>query len=156
MSEIKKENREILNPQPTKENPFEIDGYPYGWRLCRYCEHMKDLSDGQTGANAPGSNCELELVKPETGDLTAAICEKYGNWETVLARRKEQAAPQEISEEEHIEKAAAALETLKQVKGLKVQPGKPKPKRLDWPHKRSPDTFYSQYEKEFSGPGAQE
>jgi hypothetical protein len=25
--------REILNPQPTKENPFEIDGYPYGWKL---------------------------------------------------------------------------------------------------------------------------
>ena len=67
----------------------------YGVRLCRYCERMKDHADGQTGANAPGSHCELELVKPETGDLTAAFCPKYGNWETVLARRKEQEATQD-------------------------------------------------------------
>jgi hypothetical protein len=49
----------------------------YGGRFCRYCGHMKDCADGQTGANAPGFHCELDLVKPETGDLTAATCPEY-------------------------------------------------------------------------------
>jgi hypothetical protein len=49
----------------------------YGVRLCRYCEHMKDQANGETGANALGAYCELDLVKQETGDLTAATCTKY-------------------------------------------------------------------------------
>jgi hypothetical protein len=111
----------------------------YGARFCRYCEHMKDQSNGKTDAQALGSYCELDLVKQETGDLTAATCEKYANWEILLARRKEQEAKGEISEEEHIEQAAAALKTLSQVKGVTVsqesKPKRVKPMRLEM-HKR--------------------
>ena len=59
----------------------------WGLRFCRYCEHLKDLSDGQTGANAPGSHCELDLVKPEIVDLTAATCPKYQEGDMSLPRR---------------------------------------------------------------------
>ena len=111
----------------------------YGARFCRFCEHMKDHADGETDAQGRGIYCELDLVKQETGDLTAATCEKYANWEILLARRKEQEAKGEISEEEHIEAAATALKTLSQVKGVTVsqesKPKRVKPMRLEM-HKR--------------------
>ena len=103
-----------------------------GLQLCRWCENMKDQANGETGANAPGCHCEKDLVKQETGDLTAAICKDYKQGDMTLPRR----APQEISEEEHIEQAVAALKTLSQVKGVTVSQEHEKPQRFDWPHKR--------------------
>jgi hypothetical protein len=85
----------------------------YGARFCRYCLRMKDHADGQTGANAPGFHCELELVKPETGDLTAATCPEYAISAHLPIRNQ---APHVITKEQYESKktaASTAFESLK-------------------------------------------
>jgi hypothetical protein len=65
-------SKEILEPQPTKQNPYEIDGYPYGWRLRTKARYWVETSEtyGQREVfqtlNPKGSGTQWNKPKAST------------------------------------------------------------------------------------------